>query len=292
MLNTPASPSPTLNPDGTVSAVVLSVSPPDAPFRLLRLWLPPGAAESPVCGRFWMARCAEDTLSARAQDWSIYLRRPLLAAGVPETMARPQEADPVPNEAGAGERIDLLLGPAADPGADWLAARPPGSTVNLLGPFGRPFALPPNSRALLVLTLPAYAPLWLPAVHDMLDRGGRVTLVTPPPAAAESLRARLPLAVELRAARDAADWSQHLAETVRWADHLCASLPASHYQPLADDVRRTRFRVDPGFAHIYLEANLACGFGACLACAVPLPDGGMTRACLHGPIFPLERVTV
>ncbi|MCC6166840.1 MAG: hypothetical protein IT329_06385 [Caldilineaceae bacterium] len=281
MPNTPAGPSPIHNPDGTISAVVLSVSPPDAPFRLLRLWLPPGAAETPACGRFWMARCAEDTPLARAQDWSIYLRRPLPAAGVPETIA-----------AGAGERLDLLLGHDADLGAAWLAARPPGSTVNLLGPFGRPFALPPNSRALLVLTLPAYAPLWLPAIHDMLDRGGRVTLVTPPTAAAESLRARLPLAVELRAARDAVDWSQHLAETVRWADHLCAALPASHYQPLADEIRRVRFRVDPGFAHVYLEADLACGFGACLACAVPLPDGGMTRACQHGPIFPLERVTV
>lgn len=260
---------------------MLSVSPPSAPYRLLRVWLPPGASEPSTCGRFWMARCVEDSLSARRQDWSIYLRRPLLVAGVSEAVA-----------SGAGERIDLLLGLPEDPGAAWLAERPPRTTVNLLGPFGQPLALPSNDRTLLVLTRPAYAPLWLPLIHDMLDRGGRVTLVTPPPSATETLLPLLPLAVEVRAARNPADWSHHLAETVRWADHLCAALPAADYQPLADEVRRIRFRVDPGFAHVFLETDLACGFGACLACTVALPDGGMTRACLHGPILPLERITV
>lgn len=274
-------PLPTLNPDGTISAVVLYVNPPDAPARLLRVWLPSGAAEPPTCGRFWMARCTEDSVAARSQDWSIYLRRPLLAAGIADSVGLD-----------TGTRLDLLLGPAHDPGMDWLARRPSGTRLNLLGPFGRPYALPAHSRALLVLAVPAYLPIWLPVIHDMLDRAGRATILIPDAAATESLLPLLPLAVELRAARDAADWSRHLDETVRWADHLCAALPLAHYQPLADAVRRARFRVEPGFAHAYVEADLACGFGACLACAVPLPDGGMTRACLHGPIFPLEHITV
>ncbi len=278
MQTTSTSSVPAIHADGTLSAIVLDSVPSS---RLLRVWLPPGACETPICGRFWMARCAADTLSERSQDWSIYLRRPLIAAGIPTVVA--------PD---AGHRIALLLGPGQDPGAAWLAARPPGTTINLIGPFGSPLTLPEHSRALLILTLPAYAPIWLPIIHDMLDRGGRVTLITPPDAAAQDLRPLLPLAVELRTSAADEDWSRHLAETLRWADHLCASLPASTYQPLADQLRQARFQVEPNFAHVLIESDLACGFGACLACVVPLPAGGVTRACLHGPIFPLERVTV
>jgi len=36
-----------------------------------------------------------------------------------------------------------------------------------------------------------------------------------------------------------------------------------------------------------VDAPLVCGVGACLACAVPLPRGGVTRSCVHGPVFDL-----
>jgi dihydroorotate dehydrogenase electron transfer subunit len=36
-----------------------------------------------------------------------------------------------------------------------------------------------------------------------------------------------------------------------------------------------------------VDADLACGYGACLACVVPLANGSLTRACVHGPVFDL-----
>jgi NAD(P)H-flavin reductase len=33
-----------------------------------------------------------------------------------------------------------------------------------------------------------------------------------------------------------------------------------------------------------LEAPMACGFGACFGCAVPLADGGYMRLCVDGPV--------
>jgi NAD(P)H-flavin reductase len=33
-----------------------------------------------------------------------------------------------------------------------------------------------------------------------------------------------------------------------------------------------------------LEAPMACGFGACFGCAVPLVDGGYMRLCIDGPV--------
>lgn len=271
---------PTTNPDGTISAVVQGVTALTSAGKLLRVWLPLGVCEAPVCGRFWMARCVDDTLLARRYEWSIYLRRPLHTAG-----------PPIPVESNAGNRLDLLLRPADDPGMQWLAARPPGTTINLMGPYGRPFALPLHARTLLVISLPDLVPIWLPAIHELLDRGGRITLLTPPGASTDGLLSQLPLAVELRAATGNAQWSRHLADTLRWADNVCAALPSTDYQPLADALRLARYRVEPGYAHAWVAADLACGFGACLACVVAVRDGGMTRACVHGPIFPLERIT-
>jgi dihydroorotate dehydrogenase electron transfer subunit len=33
-----------------------------------------------------------------------------------------------------------------------------------------------------------------------------------------------------------------------------------------------------------MEAPMACGFGACFGCAVPLADGGYMRLCVDGPV--------
>jgi dihydroorotate dehydrogenase electron transfer subunit len=37
-------------------------------------------------------------------------------------------------------------------------------------------------------------------------------------------------------------------------------------------------------AELAMEAPMACGFGACMGCAVPLADGGYMRLCTDGPV--------
>ena len=37
-------------------------------------------------------------------------------------------------------------------------------------------------------------------------------------------------------------------------------------------------------AELAMEAPMACGFGACFGCAVPLADGGYMRLCVDGPV--------
>ena len=263
--------------DGSISTLFQGISGPGS-LPLLQFVLPSNTLHGPVCGRFFMARCTEDTLDDRRTDWSFYLRRPLLVAGLPSITDQ-------------GQRVDLLPISPDDPGVHWLLAQPPGSKVNLLGPFGQPFVLPPHSRALLVLADAAWLPVWLPAIHAMLDQGGRVTLILRGAAEPDSILPLLPLAVELRTAAGTDEWAHHLGETMRWADIAVCALPLAEYQALADQFRLGRFRLERSFAHAFVPSDFACGFGACLACVVPLPDGGMTRACLHGPIFPLERLT-
>ena len=39
-----------------------------------------------------------------------------------------------------------------------------------------------------------------------------------------------------------------------------------------------------------LEAGMACGFGACYGCVVPLREGGYARLCVDGPVLDAERL--
>jgi dihydroorotate dehydrogenase electron transfer subunit len=34
-----------------------------------------------------------------------------------------------------------------------------------------------------------------------------------------------------------------------------------------------------------LEAGMACGYGACFGCVVPLAGGGYARVCVDGPVM-------
>jgi NAD(P)H-flavin reductase len=43
-------------------------------------------------------------------------------------------------------------------------------------------------------------------------------------------------------------------------------------------------------AQLALEAGMACGFGACYGCAVPLREGGYVRICVDGPVLDAARL--
>jgi dihydroorotate dehydrogenase electron transfer subunit len=43
-------------------------------------------------------------------------------------------------------------------------------------------------------------------------------------------------------------------------------------------------------AELAMEAPMACGFGACMGCAVPLAGGGYMRLCVDGPIVDAARI--
>jgi dihydroorotate dehydrogenase electron transfer subunit len=43
-------------------------------------------------------------------------------------------------------------------------------------------------------------------------------------------------------------------------------------------------------AQLALEAGMACGFGACYGCVVPVRDGGYVRICVDGPVIDADRL--
>jgi dihydroorotate dehydrogenase electron transfer subunit len=45
-------------------------------------------------------------------------------------------------------------------------------------------------------------------------------------------------------------------------------------------------------AQLALEAGMACGFGACFGCVVPVRGGGYVRVCVDGPVLDAARLDV
>jgi dihydroorotate dehydrogenase electron transfer subunit len=276
-----AVPLPTNNADGTRTAIVAAPARRLGQHLLWSLHLPAGLAQMGVSGRYFLARCGAITAEERANNWDIYLRRPLYAA-LHHAIIEP---------AGVA-RWEVLLPAAADPGYRWLAAQAVGTPINLLGPFGQGFTLQPASRNLLILADLATLPIVLGLSDAMLDRGGRVTLLLQLPKDEQqaALVDQLPIPVEVRLAASAGQWQEQLAETVRWADQIAVALPLGELAALRQTIQQHRFRLEAGFVQALVQADLLCGVGACLACVVPTRDDGYTRACVHGPVFDLTEL--
>jgi dihydroorotate dehydrogenase electron transfer subunit len=276
---------PTLNEDGTLTAVVIQSAVSFGAARLLTLALPSGLNSAPASGRYLLARCGAQTPLERAEQWSFPLRTPLFFVGAgPAFLEQTEGAE----AAAIAEPWTVALPPDPDPAGQWLGELPAGATLNLLGPLGQGFVLQPQTRNLLLIGDLARLPLLFCLLEQMLDRNGRVTLLLRlAEPLAESIREHLPIPVELRLAQDETSWQHHLGETIGWADQVAVALPNPAYAPLAEAIRQRRLRLEQGFAQALIQVELPCGVGACLACTIPLPNGSRTRACVHGPVFDL-----
>ncbi len=278
--------SPSHLPDGTLIGVIDGPVHPAGAFGLLPVRLPSGLAgdlrDGSLAGRYFLARCGAQSEWERAERWDIYWRRPLFV--VDRRLGRDESE----------ERWQVALPQTDDPGYRWLAELPVGAPINLLGPLGKGLSLAATTRNLLVLADGPNLALALPALDAALDRGGKVVLLldlgADPAAHAPLPLELLPISVEVQVVHGDEEWAGRVAAMLRWADQLYSVQSARRQGPLAQMIRQERFQLEPGFAQMRADAPLVCGMGACLACAVPLPSGGFTRSCVHGPVFDLERL--
>jgi dihydroorotate dehydrogenase electron transfer subunit len=283
---------PSIHADGTLTAIVAAQPRVENGSLYLALALPTRLEAEQAAGRFVLARCGAQSEWERGEQWSIYLRRPLYVA------ARGRSGQNGQNGQNEDATVWQFCAPAVagdagdveDAGYAWLAQRRVGEAINLTGFFGNGFPLPPLVRRLLLVTEAARLGLLAPLLDAALDRGNAVSLLlinaAGRPVDVAALRATLPLSVELHTVHRG-DWHSSLPPSLRWADQVCVALPASDLPPLAEAIRQGRLRLESGFAFALVESDLACGYGACLACVVPLANGSLTRACVHGPVFDL-----
>ncbi|MBA3266262.1 MAG: dihydroorotate dehydrogenase electron transfer subunit [Nocardioidaceae bacterium] len=197
-----------------------------------------------------------------------------------------------------GGTVEIVFA-ATGPGTQWLAERRAHDPVNVVGPLGRPFALPKEPvGCALVGGGYGSAPLFGLAAR-LRERGCGVHMVLG--AATES---RLFGALEAkRAAQSVTVTTEDGSVGIRGrvTDPL-PSLLARHsievvYScgPMGMLAAVTRVATQHGaWSQTAVEESMACGIGVCMTCVLPVVgDDGVTkmvRACVEGPVFAGDKV--
>ncbi|MFH1486505.1 MAG: dihydroorotate dehydrogenase electron transfer subunit, partial [Chloroflexota bacterium] len=225
----------------------------------------PAIAAAARPGQFVMVRCSD--------SYDPLLRRPLS----------------IHRLAGKGPSSQIaLLFEVVGKGTEWLACRKEGDNLNLLGPLGKGFSIPPTSHNLLLVAGGmGIAPLV--ALADRAVAEGRFVALLMGAKSKERLypSSNLPLEIELDVATE--DGSEgrmgmatdRLPDFLTWADQVYACGPVSMYHAIA------ALQPFPRRAtQVLLESPMACGLGGCYGCVIATKHG-LKRICKDGPRFDL-----
>ena len=242
-------------------------------YRIFSALDPAGPA--PAAGQFYM-------LAADA-GWGGEEGRPYLARAFSVADAE--------RESG-GVRLDFLV-QAVGPGTARLAQLEPGEGLWIHGPLGRPFSAPsalaegaPGAilvgggigvaplaiwrRQLLAIGVPARILL---GFRDRPNSGGLELFDC----------SEIRLASEDGHSGHRGYVTDLLAVLLEGDDAGSAAVYACGPPAMLEAVRT--LCADRAVAcELAMEAPMACGFGACFGCAIPLSSGGYMRLCVDGPV--------
>ncbi len=202
----------------------------------------------------------------------------------------------------AGELVEILY-KRTGRGTALLAEARAGERVRLVGPLGRPFPLPlPGERALLVGGGTGIASLYelarrLASDSEPQASGGQAPardgecVVLLGARRASDLMGRgdfEALGLPLRIATEDGSAGERGLVTELLEGELARGAAARVYAcgPTPMMRRCGELAAARGAAAVAsLENHMACGFGVCLGCAVPLRSGGFALVCRDGPVF-------
>ena len=233
-----------------------------------------GEGPEPQAGQFYMLA---------GEPWEGSGGRPYLARAFSVAAAE---------RGGDGVRLDFLV-EAVGPGTARLAALEPGGTLHLTGPLGAPFSslgelAPGAAGAILVGGGIGIAPLAI-LRRRLVGAGAPTRTLLGFRDAAHSGGLELFDCSELRLASEDGHAGHQgyvtdlLSVMLEGDDVGTAAVYACGPPAMLEAVRAIcAERSVP--AELAMEAPMACGFGACFGCAVPLASGGYMRLCVDGPV--------
>jgi dihydroorotate dehydrogenase electron transfer subunit len=197
-----------------------------------------------------------------------------------------------------GVRLGFLV-EAVGPGTTALAALEPGDALRLHGPLGRPFSeprelVPGAGGAILVGGGIGIAPMAILRRHfSQRAIPARTLLGFRDRAHAGGLELfecqEVGLASEDGHVGHQGYVTDLLEVALKGDNAASAAVYACGPPAMLEAVRR--ICADRGAAaELAMEAPMACGYGACFGCAVPLADGGYMRLCVDGPVVRADEV--
>jgi dihydroorotate dehydrogenase electron transfer subunit len=236
----------------------------------------------PAAGQFYML--------AAERHWEQRNTRPFLPRALSVADAEPE---------GGTVRLDFLL-EAVGPGTERLCTLEEGERVWVNGPLGNAFAEPGElapgaAGAILVGGGIGIAPLALWR-RRLADRGvpARVLLGFRDEAHSGGLDdlfrcCEVGLASEDGHTGHRGYVTDLLAAMLAGDDAGSAAVYSCGPPAMLEAVRA--MCAERGVAcELALESPMACGFGACFGCAVPLAAGGYMRLCVDGPVVKGDRI--
>jgi len=227
----------------------------------------PEAAAAAVPGQFVMLRVTGN-------------RDPLLA--------RPFGISSIPSKSS----IEILYR-VAGRGTALLTRAEAGQTLSLLGPLGKGFPMPDKTvTPVLVTGGSGFPPLHFLALRTnaraQVVIGTRNTESLPPVSVLKSFRDHS-LKVSI-ATEDGSSGRMGKSTDILNA-FLTKKGKKTHFAlyacgPHAMLAAVSRIAAEHSITcYVSTEERMACGFGACMGCSVPMKAGGYKRACKEGPVF-------
>ncbi len=164
----------------------------------------------------------------------------------------------------------------------------PGQVVQMLGPLGKPVALNPKVRNVLLLAIESTPVSLLMLAEQAIQANQSVMLVLIGAAQNYPLEA-LPEELEVIRAPDQFSWTNQ-KQAIGWAEQVFAVAPppdnGARYAQLVDLVREIRVELPKGYLTGFFQPPMPCGVGACGACLVRGRKREMP-SCTEGPAFDL-----
>lgn len=231
-----------------------------------QMWLSaPELAVAVKPGQFLMVGCGDETV----------LRRPLSVHAVDEN------------------RLALLF-TVRGKGTAWLAGRKHGQRLDIFGPMGNGFKIPPRAKNLLVVAGGiGIAPLYY-AVDNAATAGKKVTLLMGAATKSQVYPAdMLPPEVKMVVVTEDGSEGQKgmvtdlIPNYVSAADLVLVCGPLLMYRHMAAEKKSLGIARKP--VQISLEMRMGCGVGVCYGCTVRT-ESGLKQVCKDGPVFPLDEV--
>jgi dihydroorotate dehydrogenase electron transfer subunit len=240
-------------------------------------------------------RLNSSEIAKRAKPGQFVMLR--VSDGLDPLLRRPFSLHAIVPDAGAIEILYRIVGKGT-----WrLSQSPMGARINLVGPLGNCFQLPPEHSSLVALVAggigiaPLFALLqslaetnYTGAVH--LFYGARTRAELLPPEAFDAFQ----MTVHWSTDDGTLGYSGRVTELLGTTMAGDLPLPSAVYScgPLAMQYGVAKWSLRLGIAaQLSLESFMACGVGACLGCALPAvraDDPSLdhyVHVCKDGPIF-------
>lgn len=240
-----------------------------------------GEGPMPMPGQFYML--------SMASGWGGAAGRPYLGRAFSVASAEP---------AAGGARLGFLV-EAVGPGTGRLAAASLLESMDLVGPLGNRFSPPRElnegaAGAILVGGGIGIAPIAMLRT-ELVAAGVPTRALVGFRDAAHSGGLELFDCSEVRIATDDGHRGHHgrvtdlLEVALAGDDARSAVIYACGPPAMLEAVRL--IATDRGIAaELAMEAPMACGYGACYGCAVPLADGSLVRLCVEGPVLAASEI--